>query len=116
VPHYTRTVKGGSYCTSAGRAVSLIVANALCLAAVNLVGDALLFLGKLGIAAGCGVVAFGIANLEYYHDAAKYPATYLSSAILPVALAVLTGYAVAQVGVEWRWVGDSPGWWCSEVQ
>lgn len=94
------TVKGTNYCSSAARAVSLIVANALRLAAVNIVGDALLFLGKLGIAAGCGVVAFGISNLEYYHNLDKYPSTYLSSAILPITLAVLTGYIVAQVGKQ----------------
>jgi hypothetical protein len=79
--------------------VTLIVSNALRLAAVNIVGDALLFLGKLGVAAACGVVAFAISNLEYYHNPDKYPSTYLSSAILPIALAVLTGYIVAQV---WR--------------
>jgi hypothetical protein len=45
----------------------------------------------------CGVVAFAISNLEYYHNPDKYPSTYLSSAILPIALAVLTGYIVAQV-------------------
>lgn len=91
-------MKGSNYCTSAARAVTLIVSNALRLAAVNIVGDALLFLGKLGIAACCGVIAFAISNLEFYHNPDKYPSTYLSSAILPVALAVLTGYIVAQVG------------------
>jgi hypothetical protein len=90
-------VKGSNYCASAARAVSLIVSNALRLVAVNIVGDTLLFLGKLGVAACCGVVAFAISNLEYYHNPDKYPSTYLSSAILPIALAVLTGYIVAQV-------------------
>jgi hypothetical protein len=33
------------------------------------VGDALLFLGKLAIAACCGLAAFGMANLQYYNDA-----------------------------------------------
>lgn len=93
----TLAVKGSNYCVSAGRAVSLIVSNALRLAAVNIVGDALLFLGKLGVAACCGVVAFAVSNLEYYNNPDKYPSTYLSSAILPIALAVLTGYIVAQV-------------------
>lgn len=80
--------------------MSLIVSNALRLAAVNIVGDALLFLGKLGVAGCCGIVAFAISNLEYYHNPDKYPSTYLSSAILPIALAVLTGYIVAQVRQE----------------
>lgn len=30
----------------------------------------MLFLGKLAIAACCGLVAFGMANLRYYNDAA----------------------------------------------
>lgn len=77
--------------------MSLIVSNALRLAAVNIVGDALLFVGKLGVAGCCGFVAFAISNLEYYNNSEKYPSTYLSSAILPIALAVLTGYIVAQV-------------------
>jgi choline transporter-like protein 2/4/5 len=96
-------VKGSNYCSSAARAVSLIVSNALRLAAVNIVGDSLLFLGKLSVAATCGVIAFAISNLEYYHNPAKYPSTYLSSAILPIALAVLTGYIVAQVRSIFAW-------------
>lgn len=35
---------------------------------VNVVGDAMLFLGKLAIASCCGLVAFGMANLRYYND------------------------------------------------
>ncbi len=57
-------VKGSNYCVSAARAVQLIVANALRLAAVNVIGDALLFLAKLGVAAGCGLVAFGMSNTQ----------------------------------------------------
>jgi choline transporter-like protein 2/4/5 len=91
-------VKGESYCASAARAVQLIVANALRLAAVNVVGDALLFLGKLGVAACCGVAAFFMSQAEYYNNQEKYPATYLSSGIMPIAVAVLAGYIVAQVG------------------
>ncbi|KAF8064488.1 CHER1 [Scenedesmus sp. PABB004] len=89
--------KGSGYCASAGRAVTLVVSNALRLAAVTIVGDALLFLGKLGVAASCGVAAFGLSRAPYYTDAAAYPATYLSSGLLPIALAALTGYAVAAI-------------------
>lgn len=97
--HHQRysAVKGGGYCASAGRAVSLVVNNALRLVAVNVVGDAVLFLGKLGIAGACGGAAIALARLPYFSDAAAYPATYLSSAILPVALSVLVGFVVAQV-------------------
>jgi hypothetical protein len=165
--------KGMSYCTAAGEAVALIVKNALRLLAVNLVGDSLIWLGKLGVAAGGGVVAFLMANSRcgwgaggaggagcscgwgrglgdpvvlsaggggqaacarcrrallprpglpqrppppptrpadpppclaprpsprsYYNDAAKYPDTYLSSAVLPIALAVGIAFIVAEI-------------------
>jgi choline transporter-like protein 2/4/5 len=54
--------KGMSYCTAAGEAVALIIKNALRLLAVNVVGDSLIWLGKLGVAAGGGIVAFLMAN------------------------------------------------------
>ena len=46
--------------------------------AVNIIGDMLLFLGKLLVAATCGLAAFGMSELEYYSNANKYPDTYLS--------------------------------------
>ncbi len=49
--------------------MQLVVANALRLAAVNVVGDLMLFLGKLAVAGCCGLGAFGMANLRYYNDA-----------------------------------------------
>jgi len=90
-------IKGGGYCASAGRAVKLIVTNALRLAVVNVVGDALILLGKVAVAGGCGLIAFAMSNAEYYHDAEKYPDTYLASAVLPIALAVGVGFVVAQI-------------------
>lgn len=97
----------------------------------------MLFLGKLAVAACCGLAAFGMANLRYYNDAEvgarggcfiswitqesrqrvrrlperwkqehmrhtktpthqMYPLTFLSSAIMPVGVSVLTGFVVAQ--------------------
>ena len=47
-------VHGGGYCSSAGLAVRTIVGNALRVAAVDVVGDALVFLGKLSVMAGSG--------------------------------------------------------------
>jgi hypothetical protein len=82
--------------------VQLIVANAIRLATVNVVGGVLLFLGKVAVAAGCGLVALSMSRMPYYNDASAYPATHLSSAILPIAVAVVTGYIVAQVGGQMR--------------
>ena len=59
---------GKSYCRSAGRATVLLVANALRVGAVNVIGDFLIFLGKLAVAAGSGVVALFGANLEKFSD------------------------------------------------
>jgi len=67
-PPWSTAVKGTAYCPSAARAVQLIVANAIRLATVNVVGDALLFLGKLAVASCCGVGAFALSNMQYYND------------------------------------------------
>mmetsp|Transcript_33745 Transcript_33745/g.95482 ORF Transcript_33745/g.95482 Transcript_33745/m.95482 type:complete len:789 (-) Transcript_33745:181-2547(-) len=90
-------VKGTSYCTSAGRAVGLILSNVLRLAAVNVVGDFLIFMGKLCVVGGCGVVAFFFADIEYYTNQDKYPNTYLSSPVAPIVLTVIVAYACASV-------------------
>lgn len=90
-------VKGTSYCVSAGRAVALLVSNALRLAAVNFVGDMLIFLGKVAVAAAAGIVALAMCELNYYNDPVKHPDTYLYSPILPVAISIITAFAVASV-------------------
>uniref|UniRef100_A0A7S0RW54 Choline transporter-like protein n=1 Tax=Chlamydomonas leiostraca TaxID=1034604 RepID=A0A7S0RW54_9CHLO len=90
-------VKGTNYCVSAGRAVALIVTNALRLAAVNFIGDILIFLGKVAIAAGGGVIALALSEIDYYNNATKYPDTYLYSPILPVAVSIITAFVVAEI-------------------
>ena len=52
--------------------------NSLRLLAVSIVGDFLLFLGKVAVAAGCGLTAFAMSELDYYTNPKKYPDTYLS--------------------------------------
>lgn len=47
-------VHGGGFCSSAQLAVKTIVTNVLRVAAVDTVGDALVFLGKLSVMAGAG--------------------------------------------------------------
>ena len=51
-------IEGKSFCWSAWEAVSLIFANILTVGAVNVVGDTLLFLGKLSISLVAGFLAF----------------------------------------------------------
>ena len=44
----------------------------------------------------CGVIAFFMADLPYYRNAAQYPGTSLSSPYLPVILSMLAGYIIAE--------------------
>lgn len=67
---------------------------------VNVVGDALLFLGKLSVAAACGLGALGMSGLPHYSDPARHPETALSSPMMPAAAAALVGFVVAQVSVR----------------
>lgn len=90
-------IHGNGFCTSATLAVKTIVTNVLRVAAVDTVGDALVFLGKLSVMAGCGVVALLMSTLTYYTDPVKYPNTFMSSPLLPVILSLLIGYIVASV-------------------
>lgn len=90
-------IKGVGYCEGAFKALKLIVSNALRLTAVNVIGDMLLFLGKLAVAATCGVIAFFLCRLPYYSSPLKYPTTYLSSPFFPVLLSVMCGFVIAQI-------------------
>lgn len=90
-------LKGTSYCISAGRAVALLIMNAMRLITVNIIGDILLTLGKLAVAVGCGLIAFALSDLPYYRDKNAYPETTLSSPIFPVALSILIGFFCAEI-------------------
>lgn len=90
-------LKGTSYCISAGRAIALLIMNAMRLITVNIIGDILLTLGKLSVAVGCGLIAFGLSDLPYYRDKNTYPETTLSSPIFPVALSIIIGFFCAEI-------------------
>ncbi|XP_071164766.1 choline transporter-like protein 1 isoform X3 [Mytilus edulis] len=49
-------INGTSFCTSARKAFFTIISNALRVAAINSVGDFILFLGKIGVTAATGAV------------------------------------------------------------
>lgn len=91
------SMPGTSYCSSAGRAVGLILSNVLRLAAVNVVGDFLIIIGKLCVVGCCGVFAFLFADIEYYTNPQKHPSTYLSSPVAPILLTVVVAYICATV-------------------
>ena len=86
-----------SFCWSAVHAASLVLKNILRFAAVNVVGGFLMWLGKLAVMAACGLVAFGLSELDYYSDPDEYPDTVLSSPVLPILISAIVAYVVAQL-------------------
>ena len=88
-------VKGTSYCASAGTAVRIILANIAQVAVINTVGDALIFLMKLGVAAASAFLALLATDLPRYQDADS--STLLSSPLVPVVLSFLAAYVIAWV-------------------
>mmetsp|Transcript_19037 Transcript_19037/g.31987 ORF Transcript_19037/g.31987 Transcript_19037/m.31987 type:complete len:792 (+) Transcript_19037:213-2588(+) len=88
-------IKGKNFCKSAITAVALLVENVLRLAAVNIVGDSLIFLGKLMVMLGAGVIAFLMTDLDIYTDPAEK--TYLSSPLMPIILSCLIAFFIADI-------------------
>ena len=84
-------IKGKGYCSSVSHAAGLLVRNALRVVAVNTVGDALPFLGKLFISAGCGVLTFYLLDSGMYTGGDHQ----ISSPLFPVIFTVLFAYHVA---------------------
>lgn len=61
-------IDGSGFCAAAATAARLVVANALRLATVAFVGDAIVFLAKLGTAATCAFFCF--VYLDHYEEGA----------------------------------------------
>lgn len=59
-------------------------------------------LGKVAVAAGCGLIAFGLSELPWYKDPQRHPATHLSSALLPICVAAFVGWIVAHLFLQAR--------------
>ena len=64
---------------------------------MNVIGDFLIFIGKLCVVGGCGVVAFFFADIDYYTNPDKHPGTYLSSPVAPIIFTVVISYMCASV-------------------
>ena len=65
------------------------------LAAVNVIGDALIFLGKLTVTMACGSLAFLMTDLKAFSSVDS--STYITSPIVPVILTMVAAYMVASV-------------------
>lgn len=88
-------VKGYTFCGGALRAIKLIILNVGRLAAVNVIGDALIFLGKLTVTMACGSLAFLMTDLKSFSRVDS--ANYITSPIVPVILSMVAAYMVASV-------------------
>ena len=66
-------IDGNSFCWSAFQALKLMIANIMSVAAVNIVGDLLLFLAKLSISIGTAFLAFVMLNGDEYKDEVSSP-------------------------------------------
>eukprot|EP00854_Cymbomonas_tetramitiformis_P017713 gene17713-21103_t len=83
-------IDGESFCSSAARGTLLTLENILTVAVVNMVGDFLLLLGRLAVAAGCGILAW--VALDYDQDYAD-----VSSPLVPVIFVAIAAFIVATV-------------------
>jgi choline transporter-like protein 2/4/5 len=84
-------IEGKSFCWSAWEAISLIFANILTVGAVNVVGDTLLFLGKLSVSLLAGFLAFLMLDSETYTTGANK----VSSPLFIVIFVVVFAYVIA---------------------
>ncbi|GBG90263.1 hypothetical protein CBR_g50441 [Chara braunii] len=86
-------IKGYSFCEAAAKASVLIVNNILRVAAVNVIGDFILFLGKILVSLGCAFFAFLMLEDNRYHEG-RYKIT---SPLAPVLFCMGVGYIVAYI-------------------
>ena len=84
-------IEGKSFCASAMEALSLIFNNLATVGAVNVIGDVLLFLGKLSVSLTCGVLAF----LYLDDDAYATGDNKVSSPLLIVIFCIIFGFVIA---------------------
>eukprot|EP00002_Diphylleia_rotans_P026872 TRINITY_DN5378_c0_g1_i1.p1 TRINITY_DN5378_c0_g1~~TRINITY_DN5378_c0_g1_i1.p1 ORF type:complete len:622 (+),score=127.21 TRINITY_DN5378_c0_g1_i1:58-1923(+) len=81
-------IHGDSFCSASVDAFKLIWRNAMQLTVLNFVGDFLIFLGKVLIAALCGIISVGIF---------RYIEEDLSCWIIPVMIVVLISFGIASI-------------------
>lgn len=91
-------IYGRSFCTSARDALALLVSNPLRALVLDRVTDFVLFLGRLLITAGVGVLAFYFFTHGFYIDPAwrKYFAPDLNYYWVPLLAIILSTYAITK--------------------
>ena len=86
-------IEGTSFCTSAWNGLALLVKNILSVATVNIIGDIMLFLGKLVVSLGSGVIAFGMLDADTF----SYGDEKVSSPLFIVIVVCLFAFLIASV-------------------
>jgi choline transporter-like protein 2/4/5 len=86
-------IEGTSFCSSAWNSLSLMVKNVASVAAVSVVGDIMLFLGKLSVALGSGVIAFLMLDDNNFN----YGDEKVSSPLFIVIVVCLFAFVIASV-------------------
>lgn len=69
-------INGKGFCGAAGKATGLIINNILRVGAVNIIGDLILFLGKVCVSLACALFAFLMLDTHKYksgHDKVSSP-------------------------------------------
>ena len=57
-------------------------------------------MGKIAVTAACGLLAFGLSDLNHYTDPVNHPDSYLSSPLMPVLISVLVGYTISNLFLQ----------------
>lgn len=86
-------ITGKGFCKAAGMATGLIVNNILRIGTVNVIGDVMLFLGKLCVSLACALFAFLMLDTHQY----KSSHHKISSPLFPVLFCWGLGYVVASL-------------------
>jgi choline transporter-like protein 2/4/5 len=71
---------GKGFCRAAGKATDLIVTNILRVGTVNIIGDVILFLGKVCVSLACALFSFLMLDTHKYKDGHRQ----VSSPLFPV--------------------------------
>jgi choline transporter-like protein 2/4/5 len=91
ISHMQIATSGKGFCRAAGKATALIVSNILRVAAVNIIGDLILFLGKVCVSLACALFAFLMLETHKY----KSGNSKVSSPLFPVLFCWGVGYITA---------------------
>lgn len=86
-------ITGRGFCKAAAMATGLIINNILRIGTVNVIGDVMLFLGKLCVSLACALFAFLMLDTHQY----KSSHHKISSPLFPVLFCWGLGYVVASL-------------------